>query len=423
MANFTFSSGTATIGVTEFSVAQNANYSSGSPRTTLGYVQTVLDFSAMTAAETYRIKIYEKVNGGTQRLLTDPVTLVGVQGQLYTLPLVLLGDGWDVTVQKIAGTDRSIRFSVRQDTNDVNTATITAGAIAAATFATDAIDANAVAASAGTEIRTGLATATALALVQTDTTTLTTRVDVVLSTRAPSSTAVSNVDYTSGRAANLDAAISTRAPSATALSNVQWTNARAALLDGLDVAVSTRAPAATAISNVDYTSARAANLDAAISTRAPSTTALSTAQWTNDRAALVDNLDAAVSSRASSAALTTVSGNVSAVGAAVLVVNADTDDIQARLPAALDGSGNIKAGVQTMAAGAITAIAAGVLAAAVEGTITVQGALRLIMSSAVFKVSGFLANVLNYRDAADTKNRIIATTTTDGRTTVTVDPT
>jgi hypothetical protein len=190
-----------------------------------------------------------------------------VQGQLYALPLVILGDGWDVTVQKIAGTDRSIRFSVRQDTNDVNTATITAGAIAAATFAANAIDANALAASAATEIQTGLATSAALALVQVD-----------------------------------------------------------------------------------------------------------------------------------------------------------TDDIQARLPAALDGSGNIKAGVQTMAAGAITAIAAGVLAVVVEGAITVQGALRLIMSSTVFNVSGFLANAPNYRDAADTKNRIVATTTTDGRTTVTVDP-
>lgn len=54
----------------------------------------------------------------------------------------------------------------------------------------------------------------------------------------------------------------------------------------------------------DYTTARAAkldNLDAAISTRAPASTALSTATWTATRAGKIDNLDVAVSSRLSSA--------------------------------------------------------------------------------------------------------------------------
>lgn len=131
--------------------------------------------------------------------------------------------------------------------------------------------------------------------------------DALVSSRAPASTAVSNVDYTTARAAkidNLDATISSRAPAATALSTVQWTNARAALLDFLDVAVSSRAPAATALSTAQWTNARAALLDfldVAISTRAPASTALSTAQWTNARAALLDFLDVAISSRAPAA--------------------------------------------------------------------------------------------------------------------------
>ena len=40
-----------------------------------------------------------------------------------------------------------------------------------------------------------------------------------------------------------------------------WTAARAAKVDNLDAAISTRAAAATAVSNVDYTSTRAAKLD------------------------------------------------------------------------------------------------------------------------------------------------------------------
>lgn len=45
-----------------------------------------------------------------------------------------------------------------------------------------------------------------------------------------------------------------------------YTTARAAKIDLLDSAVSTRAPASTALSNLDYTAARAAKLDAVILT-------------------------------------------------------------------------------------------------------------------------------------------------------------
>lgn len=45
-----------------------------------------------------------------------------------------------------------------------------------------------------------------------------------------------------------------------------YTTARAAKIDNLDAAVTTRAAASTAVSNVDYTAARAAKLDAIIQT-------------------------------------------------------------------------------------------------------------------------------------------------------------
>jgi hypothetical protein len=46
-------------------------------------------------------------------------------------------------------------------------------------------------------------------------------------------------DYTTARAAYLDAAITSRAPSSTALTDTTWTDSRAGKLDNLDVAVST----------------------------------------------------------------------------------------------------------------------------------------------------------------------------------------
>lgn len=162
--------------------------------------------------------------------------------------------------------------------------------------------------------------------------------DTTVSSRAPASTAVSNVDYTTARAAkidNLDTTISSRAPAATALSTAIWTNTRAGNLDNLDAAITTRAAAATALSTAVWTNGRAANLDnldvavstratqasvsaiptnpllttdvrlntldVNISTRAPAATALSTAVWTNGRAANLDNLDVAISTRAAAA--------------------------------------------------------------------------------------------------------------------------
>ena len=105
---------TATIGATEFSLAANANYSSGSPQTTAAIVSLWLDASNMAAGDQYRVRVYEKVkSGGTQRIL-DEWVLTGAQSDpIFTGPALQLHFGWDVTLQKIAGTDRSFDFSVR----------------------------------------------------------------------------------------------------------------------------------------------------------------------------------------------------------------------------------------------------------------------------------------------------------------------
>lgn len=80
-----------------------------------------------------------------------------------------------------------------------------------------------------------------------------------------------------------------------------------------------------------------------------------------------------------------------------------------------------------LATDAVTEIAAGIATSvwdfAVEGSYTARQYMRLIASSTVWKVSGFLTNLPRFRDAADTKNRISGTTTSDGRTVVTVDAT
>jgi hypothetical protein len=438
---FTTSTGSSSISGTEFSLVNGSTSLAAS--TTAGELEALIDLSGMIAGDQYQIRVVDKVNGGTATNLWIAFP-TGVQSGLFRVPPTRVNEGWDVRVKLITGSARTVAWSLKQDVGDVNALTIANAAIAAATFAsgaitstviaanaigasqiaTDAIDADSIKTDAVTEIQSGLATSTALSTAQTDLTTLTGRLtstraglldnlDAAITSRAPSSTAVSNADYTSARATkldNLDATVSSRAPSSTALTTATWTNTRAGLIDHLDADISSRAPASTAVSNVDYTSARAGkidNLDAAVTTRAPASTALSTVQWTNARATNLDNLDAAVASRASASAVATV--------------QADTDDIQSRLPAALDGSGNIKAGVQSLVAGALTSIADAIfdtiLESAPTNATTFRQRLRVWWSVLSAKATGLAittAGTEHFRDAADTKDRATYTLATDG---------
>jgi hypothetical protein len=77
--------------------------------------QVFIDFSALTATEEYLVSVKEKAtSGGTQRIIFR-ATVAGVQGSpIWVSPSLILIHGWDVTLTKKAGTDRSISWSIRQ---------------------------------------------------------------------------------------------------------------------------------------------------------------------------------------------------------------------------------------------------------------------------------------------------------------------
>lgn len=78
-------------------------------------MQAWFDVTNIAAGDAFEFSIWEKVNGtgGTQNRVYSTV-LVGVQGSLsYAFPALLVGNGWDVQMVKIAGTDRTLGFSIR----------------------------------------------------------------------------------------------------------------------------------------------------------------------------------------------------------------------------------------------------------------------------------------------------------------------
>ena len=109
----TFVNDSASIGTTEYSLPSDST--TRVAQTDDCILQVFLDLSALAAGDEFAVKIYEKyAAAGTQRLL-DTWALVGAQSKpMWASPSLVVGEGWDVTVQKIAGTDRTIYWSLRK---------------------------------------------------------------------------------------------------------------------------------------------------------------------------------------------------------------------------------------------------------------------------------------------------------------------
>lgn len=102
-----------TVGTGELSVLSGTT--TLQTNTTAGVYQLFLDPGNMAKADEFRIRVYEKVEatGGTKKVLQS-WTLLGVQAEIFATPALMLMNGWDFTIQKIAGTDRAFDASVRK---------------------------------------------------------------------------------------------------------------------------------------------------------------------------------------------------------------------------------------------------------------------------------------------------------------------
>ena len=113
----TYTNDSASISTSEYSLPADTTTSVPTSQTTDGVFQFVVDFGNMAAGDQYRMRLYEKADsGGTQRLAEEWV-LSGAQSKpLFISPSFVLGEGWDFTVLRQAGSDRSIAWSIRKVT-------------------------------------------------------------------------------------------------------------------------------------------------------------------------------------------------------------------------------------------------------------------------------------------------------------------
>lgn len=102
-----------TVGATELSIVSGT--------TTLqtvtddGVYQLWVDAGNMAKGDEFKIRIYEKVEGtGGTKKVVFVATLSDAQSELFVTPTLILINGWDMTLQKIAGTDRAFDASIRK---------------------------------------------------------------------------------------------------------------------------------------------------------------------------------------------------------------------------------------------------------------------------------------------------------------------
>jgi hypothetical protein len=82
--------------------------------TTDGVYQLWVDAANMAKGDEFKIRIYEKVKAAGTKRQVFAATLSDVQSELFATPMLILLHGWDMTIIKVAGTDRAFDASIRK---------------------------------------------------------------------------------------------------------------------------------------------------------------------------------------------------------------------------------------------------------------------------------------------------------------------
>src|SRR3990172_6465677 len=111
----TITNDSTTISTTEYSLPADTTTGVPTSQTDDAIIQVLIGFQNMIAGDQYEIKYYE--SDGTIQALVATWVLTGAQAlPKFLVPSVIFGVGWVVTVKRLAGTDRTISWSIRKVT-------------------------------------------------------------------------------------------------------------------------------------------------------------------------------------------------------------------------------------------------------------------------------------------------------------------
>lgn len=104
-----------TITSTETSLAVNGGSTTLQTLTDSGLYAVIIDGTAsMAKGDEYRIKIYEKASSSAGKKIIMQARLLGSQSEPWFSPALILGIGWDATLQLISATGRPFYWTIRR---------------------------------------------------------------------------------------------------------------------------------------------------------------------------------------------------------------------------------------------------------------------------------------------------------------------
>ncbi len=109
--NALYSQNSVSISTTEYSLTNNST--TIATVTTDAIISIWIDAANMTASEQYEIALREQVTSSSTQRRFVLATLTGTQADPFVSSPYQVGMGWDVTMTKIAGTDRTFSWTIR----------------------------------------------------------------------------------------------------------------------------------------------------------------------------------------------------------------------------------------------------------------------------------------------------------------------
>jgi hypothetical protein len=105
-------SGSASISTAEYSLVSNSTTLQNN--TDDGIYQIWIDFANMVSGDEYEIRIKEKITSGGTQQTVYLATVEGVQSSPFVTPTLIFLHGWDVTLDLVTGSAKTISWSIRK---------------------------------------------------------------------------------------------------------------------------------------------------------------------------------------------------------------------------------------------------------------------------------------------------------------------
>lgn len=108
--------GTESISTTEWSMTTDT--AGPDVSVVAGVYQAVIDLNALVNGDSFEFRVYEKVLAASTQRCAFVITFDDAQvtDVVYVSPPFALLNGWDMTLKRLAGANRSIDWSIRKAT-------------------------------------------------------------------------------------------------------------------------------------------------------------------------------------------------------------------------------------------------------------------------------------------------------------------